>query len=182
MVSRNSSSCVGAGFSSSSLNAISRLGRAARKRIMRAVAIESLESRRLLSVASINSNDAVPFQHITIDPNPGTVPVMKILGDLTNSGKLDAIVGHETTLGGGGLDWYQYPASGNPNDPWIEHVIDPSTKATHQELAVTTSADIGHPAHHPLLHLDPRAVVCVVPTGAQSRTLETACRRAPGVR
>jgi len=108
----------------------------------RASCIEALESRRLLSIASINPNDAVPFQHIVIDPNPGTVPVMKILGDLTNSGTLDAIVGHEATLGGGGLDWYQYPASGNPNDPWAEHVIDP-TADVYEAAAVADIAGKG---------------------------------------
>ncbi len=52
--------------------------------------------------------------------------MVKVLGDLTNNGYEDAIVGHETNFGPGGLDWYQFPTSGNPNDPWTEHVIDPN--------------------------------------------------------
>ncbi len=89
-------------------------------------ALELLEHRWLLSASAINSKDAVPFQSVVIDPSPAESPIMKILGDLTNSGKEDAIVGHETNFGPGGLFWYEFPASGNASDPWVEHTIDPT--------------------------------------------------------
>ena len=88
--------------------------------------VEKLESRQMLSTTALNINDTVPFQHIVIDPSPGSTPVVKVFADLNGDGNLDAVIGHETTLGGGGLDWYQFPASGKATDPWTEHVIDPT--------------------------------------------------------
>ena len=66
--------------------------------------------------------------------------MVKIFADLNNDGKQDAVIGHETTLGGGGLDWYQFPASGKATDPWTEHVID--AKADVYEAAYP--ANFGH--------------------------------------
>jgi hypothetical protein len=106
---------------------------------------EPLETRLLLSLAPINPSDAVPFQQIVIDQHPGTQPVVKQLVDVTNSGHLDAVVGHADDLGGGGLFWYQYPASGNPADPWIKHTID----ATADVYESARAADIsGHVDSH----------------------------------
>ncbi len=98
---------------------LSRFG----KRKAHAVA-ELLEGRRLLSTSTLSANDAIAFQQIVIDKSPGTVPVVKRLVDITNSGHQDAVIGHESTLGGGGLFWYQYPVSGNPSATWSKYTID----------------------------------------------------------
>ncbi len=86
--------------------------------------IETLEARRFLSLVPVQPASAIPFQQVTIDANPGTVPVVKVLADVLGRGKLDVVVGHENNLGGGGIFWYEQPASGNLNDPWIKHTID----------------------------------------------------------
>jgi hypothetical protein len=85
---------------------------------------ELLESRCLLSLTPLNPNDSIPFKQIVIDENPGTGPVVKLLANLSNQGHEDAIVGHETNLGGGGLYWYQFPSDGNPNETWTKYTID----------------------------------------------------------
>jgi FG-GAP-like repeat/Immunoglobulin domain len=88
------------------------------------VLVQPLEGRVLLSATAVSASTDIPFQHIVIDSNPGPTPVIKVLGDLNGDGKLDAIIGHETTTGGpGGIDWYEFPQSGNPNDPWIKHSL-----------------------------------------------------------
>jgi hypothetical protein len=79
--------------------------------------IEQLESRTLLSVTP------VPFQHFTIDNNPGGVPLEKALMDVDGDKNLDAIVGFNTSGGNGGIVWYQFPHSGNPADKWNRYTI-----------------------------------------------------------
>ena len=88
--------------------------------------VEELESRRLLSLTPIAATSEVPFQRVVVDQNPGTVPIVNVLADILGNGKLDVVTGHENNLGGGGIFWYEYPASGNVNDPWIKHTIDAS--------------------------------------------------------
>jgi hypothetical protein len=87
---------------------------------------EMLERRQLLSTAAINPNEAIPFTQDVIAANPGNNPVVKLLVDIDNNGTEDAVIGEETTEGGGGLSIYQYPTTGNPNDPWTQYVIDPN--------------------------------------------------------
>ncbi len=83
-----------------------------------------LESRRLLSLTPVQAASTIPFQRVVVDPTPGTVPVVNVVADILGNGKLDVITGHENNLGGGGIFWYEYPASGNPQDPWIKHTLD----------------------------------------------------------
>jgi hypothetical protein len=103
---------------------------------------EELEPRRLLSTTSINSADAIPFTQDVIDENPGTAPVVKLLVDIDNNGKEDAVVGHEATLGGGGLDLYEFPASGNPADTWTEISIDPNADVYESIRAADVSGNV----------------------------------------
>jgi hypothetical protein len=103
---------------------------------------EELEPRRLLSTTSLNSADAIPFTQDVIDENPGTTPVVKLLVDIDNNGKEDAVVGHETNLGGGGLDLYQFPASGNPDGTWNEISIDPSADVYESIRAADVSGNV----------------------------------------
>jgi plastocyanin len=88
--------------------------------------IEFLEARCLLSTTTINSADAVPFTQDLIDPNPGNNPVVKLLVNIDNNGWQDAVVGEETTEGGGGLYIYQNPGSGNAFNTWNRYTIDPN--------------------------------------------------------
>jgi hypothetical protein len=61
------------------------------------------------------------YQHIIIDPNPGSHDtVEKALADIQGNGKLDAVMGDAE---GGGLWWYEQPSTGNLTDPWIKHQI-----------------------------------------------------------
>jgi hypothetical protein len=103
---------------------------------------EALEPRRLLSLSTINPNDAVPFQKLVIDQNPGTVPTVRLLVSITNSGHQDAVIGHDHALGGDGLFWYQYPASGNPADPWIKHTIDANANVYEAARAADISGHV----------------------------------------
>lgn len=100
---------------------------------------EPLESRWLLSLTTLPSNDNIPFKQIVIDENPGTGPVVKLLANLSNEGHEDAIVGHETNLGGGGLYWYQYPTNGNPNETWNKYTIDANADVYEQAAAADIS-------------------------------------------
>ena len=100
-------------------------GRMARAALDLRWVAEQLEARLLLSASLVDKATEIPFQEFTIDPTPGTVPVVKVFADLNGDGKKDAVVGHSTSLNGGGLDWYAFPKSGNPADPWIKHNIDP---------------------------------------------------------
>jgi len=61
----------------------------------------------------------VSFTKLIIDPNPGNIPVEKLMADLNGDGKLDIIVGLEQA----GLYWWQFPASGRITDPWPKHTI-----------------------------------------------------------
>ncbi len=105
-------------------------------------AAEALESRRLLSVAALPAADAIPFKQIVIDQNPGTTPVVKLLVDIDNNGKEDAVVGHESNLGGGGLDIYEFPTSGNPSDHWNEISIDPKADVYESIRAANVSGNV----------------------------------------
>jgi FG-GAP-like repeat len=68
-----------------------------------------------------------PFSRYVIDPTPPGAIVEKALADLNNDGKMDAIIGTESSpnLPGsvGGLYWYEYPASGNVTGVWNRHTI-----------------------------------------------------------
>jgi hypothetical protein len=106
------------------------------------VMAEALESRRLLSTATVPAGDAIPFKQIVIDQNPGTTPVVKLLVDIDNNGKEDAVVGHEANLGGGGLDIYEFPASGNPADHWNEISIDSTADVYESIRAANVSGNV----------------------------------------
>jgi hypothetical protein len=110
--------------------------------LRRAVFAEPLERRRLLSTSSIPAADSIPFTQDVIDANPGLTPVVKFLVDLDNNGKEDAVVGHETNLGGGGLDIYQFPASGNPASKWNEISIDPTADVYESIRAADVSGNV----------------------------------------
>jgi FG-GAP-like repeat len=74
----------------------------------------------------ISSTTIVSFNRIVIDNAPDGAVVEKALADLTGDGKLDAIVGEERSPSqphGGGIFWYEYPASGRPSDHWNKHTI-----------------------------------------------------------
>jgi hypothetical protein len=114
-------------------------GRKQETDILPPVLAEALESRWLLSLTTLPSNDNIPFKQIVIDENPGTGPVVKLLANLSNEGHEDAIVGHETNLGGGGLYWYQYPTNGNPNETWNKYTIDANADVYEQAAAADIS-------------------------------------------
>jgi hypothetical protein len=77
------------------------------------------------------------------------VLIEKTFADINDDGRLDAVIGTEPSpnVPGavGGIFWYQYPASGNPSDPWTKHTIisDPSGQAYEAMAAV----DVDHDGH-----------------------------------
>ena len=67
--------------------------------------------------------------------------------DVLGTGKLDAVIGMVSSPAqphGGGLYWYQYPASGNPAGPWIKHTIQ-ATGDAREDIAVTDVNGDGRP-------------------------------------
>jgi hypothetical protein len=62
----------------------------------------------------------VNWQRIVVDPAPGANTLEKALADINGDGKLDIIIGYSNN---GGVYWYEFPASGNPQDTWIKHTI-----------------------------------------------------------
>jgi hypothetical protein len=110
---------------------------------VRVVALaEALERRRLLSTTSLPASEAIPFQQIVIAQNPGNTPVVKLLVDIDNNGKEDAVVGHEDNEGSSGIDIYQFPTSGNPNGTWNEYVVDPNADVYESMRAADVSGNV----------------------------------------
>ncbi len=75
-----------------------------------------------------NQDGPQPYGYVTVDANPASTLVEKTLADIQGTGHLDPVVGLEQESQNGntgisGIYWYEYPASGNLNDPWIIHTI-----------------------------------------------------------
>jgi hypothetical protein len=93
-----------------------------------------------------NQDGPLPYGYVTIDPAPAGTVVEKTLADIEGTGHLDAVIGLEQgTSGGntsnGGIFWYQYPASGNVNDPWIKNTIIASGNAYEDMTAYDVNGD-----------------------------------------
>src|SRR5579872_7528816 len=73
----------------------------------------------LLPLGAAPAAPGLSFTKVIIDPNPGNVPVEKLMADLNGDGKLDIIVGLEDQ----GLYWWAFPSSGNAGDPWPKYTI-----------------------------------------------------------
>lgn len=76
--------------------------------------------------AATSSTTTVAFNRTVIDDAPDGAVVEKALADLNGDGRLDAIVGEERSPSqphGGGIFWYDFPASGRPSDHWDKHTI-----------------------------------------------------------
>jgi len=73
----------------------------------------------LLPLGAAPAAAPLSFTKIIIDPNPGNIPVEKLMADLSGRGKLDIIIGLEQA----GLYWWGFPSSGKITDPWLKHTI-----------------------------------------------------------
>jgi Chitobiase/beta-hexosaminidase C-terminal domain/FG-GAP-like repeat/Beta xylosidase C-terminal Concanavalin A-like domain len=75
-----------------------------------------------------NQDGPRPYGYVTVDANPASTLVEKALADIQGTGHLEPVIGLEresqaNNNGASGIYWYEYPASGNINDPWIRHTI-----------------------------------------------------------
>jgi hypothetical protein len=75
-----------------------------------------------------NQDGPKPYGYVTVDANPASTLVEKALADIQGTGHLEPVIGLEresqaNNSGASGIYWYEYPASGNINDPWIRHTI-----------------------------------------------------------
>ena len=75
-----------------------------------------------------NQDGPSPYGYVTVDANPASTLVEKALADIQGTGHLEPVIGLEresqaNNTGASGIYWYEYPASGNINDPWIRHTI-----------------------------------------------------------
>ncbi len=69
-----------------------------------------------------NQDGPTPYNMVYVDPNPPSAMVERTLANIQGvTGHLNPVVGFEAPFGG--LYWYEYPASGNLSDPWIQHTI-----------------------------------------------------------
>jgi hypothetical protein len=73
----------------------------------------------LLALGAAPAAPGLSFTRVIIDPNPGNIPVEKLMADLNGDGKLDIIIGLEQA----GLHWWGFPSSGRISDPWPKHTI-----------------------------------------------------------
>jgi hypothetical protein len=80
-----------------------------------------------------------PFTAITVEANPPSVLVEKALADIQGTGHLNPVAGFETPSGG--IYWYEYPASGNLNDPWLKHTIVSDGDAYEDMLPLDVNGD-----------------------------------------
>jgi FG-GAP-like repeat len=93
-----------------------------------------------------NQDGPLPYGWVTVDANPAGTVVEKTLADIQGTGHLEPVTGEEfeTNDGNGvesGVYWYEYPASGNLNDPWIKHTIISSGDAYEDMMAYDVNGD-----------------------------------------
>jgi hypothetical protein len=93
-----------------------------------------------------NQDGPNPYGYVTVDANPASTVVEKTLADIQGTGHLEPVIGEEmeTQDGNGGesgVYWYEYPASGNVNDPWIRHTIIGSGDAYEDMVAYDVNGD-----------------------------------------
>jgi hypothetical protein len=93
-----------------------------------------------------NEDGPLPYGWVTVDPNPAGTVVEKTLADIQGTGHLEPVSGEEfETYDGNGVEsgvyWYEYPASGNLNDPWIKHTIIGSGDAYEDMVAYDVNGD-----------------------------------------
>jgi FG-GAP-like repeat/Putative binding domain, N-terminal len=69
-----------------------------------------------------NQDGPTPYTMVTVDPNPPSALVEKTLANIQGvAGHLNPVAGFEFPFGG--VYWYEYPASGNLSDTWVQHTI-----------------------------------------------------------
>ncbi len=93
-----------------------------------------------------NQDGPLPYGYVTVDANPASTLVEKTLADIQGTGHLDPVIGLESESvssngGQSGIYWYEYPASGNLNDPWIIHTIAGSGDAYEDMAAYDVNGD-----------------------------------------
>jgi hypothetical protein len=93
-----------------------------------------------------NQDGPKPYGYVTVDANPASTIVEKTLADIQGTGHLEPVIGEEEESqdgdgGESGVYWYEYPASGNVNDPWIKHTIIASGDAYEDMVAFDVNGD-----------------------------------------
>jgi Chitobiase/beta-hexosaminidase C-terminal domain/FG-GAP-like repeat len=93
-----------------------------------------------------NQDGPKPYGYVTVDANPASTIVEKTLADIQGTGHLEPVIGEEEESqdgdgGESGVYWYEYPASGNVNGPWIKHTIIGSGDAYEDMVAYDVNGD-----------------------------------------
>ncbi|CAN5363632.1 hypothetical protein BH09PLA1_BH09PLA1_05150 [soil metagenome] len=94
--------------------------------------VEALEPRRLLSVVPATPAQTLPFQRIVLDPNQNGEALEKAFADIDGDGRMDAVIGQRNGIG---IQWYSFPASGVPTQPWQKYNVTP-TGDSYEDLII----------------------------------------------
>lgn len=90
--------------------------------------------------AVVTAHGKPTFTKHSVDAETIGVMSAKALTDINKDGKKDAVIGYRNSAAAkGGIWWYEFPASGNPDDAWIKHTI--VAKADIYEDLITQDVD-----------------------------------------